>query len=218
MKKLLLLLPVFALVWSCTGGEQGGSGTSSAELKTFIDSASYAQGMMMGKQIKDFQGDAGEVLINSAALKAGMDQALAGKEGIFLQAASAINEAAGAKFLAENATKDGVVTTESGLQYKVVRAGTGASPTASDKVEVNYEGRLLDGKIFDSSYDRGKPASFGVGGVIRGWTEVLQLMKEGAEYEVYIPAQLGYGAQGSPPDIEPGATLIFKVELLKVNP
>ena len=118
-------------------------------------------------------------------------------------------------FLAENAEKEGVQTTESGLQYKVIEEGEGDSPVAQDQVQVNYEGKLLDGTVFDSSYERGKPATFGVSQVIKGWTEGLQLMKEGAKYEFYIPAGLAYGQRGSG-KIGPGETLIFTVELLDI--
>ena len=119
-------------------------------------------------------------------------------------------------YLAENAKKEGVQTTESGLQYKVIEEGSGESPAETDQVQVNYEGKLLDGTVFDSSYERQKPATFGVNQVISGWTEGLQLMKEGAKYEFYIPADLAYGQRGSGPKIGPGETLIFTVELLDV--
>ncbi|NOZ34342.1 MAG: FKBP-type peptidyl-prolyl cis-trans isomerase [Chlorobi bacterium] len=127
------------------------------------------------------------------------------------------NLEAGKKFLADNANKDGVITTKSGLQYKVLKKGSGKTPTISDKVRVNYEGKLLDGTVFDSSYKRKKPAEFGVTQVIKGWTEALQLMKEGSEYELYVPYDLAYGdrAAGS---IKPFSTLIFKVKLIKVLP
>lgn len=123
------------------------------------------------------------------------------------------NLAASEKFLAENAKKEGVQTTASGLQYKVLKEGSGASPKASDEVAVHYEGRLLDGTVFDSSYERGKPAVFPVDGVIPGWTEALQLMKPGGSYELYIPPELAYGEIGNP-SIEPNSLLIFKVDLL----
>ncbi len=125
------------------------------------------------------------------------------------------NIAEGEKFLAANKKKKGVVTTKSGLQYKVIRKGKGASPKATDKVRVQYRGRLIDGTEFDSSYKRNKPAEFGLSQVIKGWTEGLQLMKTGAKYEFYIPANLAYGSNG-PPMIGPEKTLIFDVELLKV--
>jgi len=126
------------------------------------------------------------------------------------------NKAAGTAFLAENAKKEGVKQTESGLQYKVIKAGTGKSPKATDVVEVNYEGKLLDGTVFDSSYERGEPIEFPLNQVIAGWTEGLQLMKEGGKYEFYIPADIAYGEAGNA-GIEPNSTLIFTVELLKVK-
>lgn len=123
----------------------------------------------------------------------------------------------GKEFLAANGTKDGIKTTESGLQYKVLLEGTGKSPKATDRVTVHYEGSLIDGTVFDSSYKRGEPIDFGLNQVIRGWTEGLQLMKEGAKYKFFIPSDLAYGPQGSPGAIPPNATLIFKVELIRVN-
>lgn len=123
------------------------------------------------------------------------------------------NKEAGEKYLAENAKKDGVKTTESGLQYKVVTEGTGESPKATDIVKVNYEGKLIDGTVFDSSYERGEPVEFPLNQVIPGWTEGVQLMKKGGKYEFYIPADLAYGEAGNA-GIEPNSTLIFTVELL----
>lgn len=129
---------------------------------------------------------------------------------------SAANLEEGAAFLKENATKEGVVTTESGLQYRVITPGKGAKPTAESTVEVHYAGRLLDGTEFDSSIKRGVPVKFGVTQVIPGWTEALQLMSEGSKWELYIPADLGYGAGGQGP-IGPNAVLIFEVELLSAD-
>jgi len=123
----------------------------------------------------------------------------------------------GKKFLEENANKEGVQTTDSGLQYKVITEGTGAQPTAESVVEVDYKGTLIDGTEFDSSYKNGKPVQFPVGGVIKGWTEALQLMKEGAKWELYIPSELAYGPGGAGGLIGPNATLIFEVELHKAN-
>ena len=120
-------------------------------------------------------------------------------------------------YLKKNANKDGVQVTKTGLQYRVLKPGTGKQPTKADTVTVHYKGTLIDGTQFDSSYDRGQPASFGVTQVIPGWTEGLQLMKEGAKYEFVIPSSLGYGTLGAGESIPPGATLIFEVELLKVN-
>lgn len=128
------------------------------------------------------------------------------------------NEEEGKKFLDENAKKEGVVVSaKSGLQYKVVKEGTGKSPTATDKVTVHYRGTLLDGSEFDSSYSRGQPATFAVNGVIKGWTEALQMMKEGAKWQLFIPSHLAYGQHGAGGKIGPNATLIFDVELLSVG-
>ena len=122
-----------------------------------------------------------------------------------------------AAYLAQNAQKEGVVVTESGLQYRVLTEGTGASPSASDTVEVHYKGTLVDGSQFDSSYDRGETIEFPLNRVIKGWTEGVQLMREGATYEFVIPAELGYGARGAGGVIPPNATLIFQVELIAVK-
>ncbi len=120
-------------------------------------------------------------------------------------------------YLNENAAKDGVTVTASGLQYRVLREGAGASPAASDTVEVHYKGTLIDGTQFDSSFDRGKTIEFPLNGVIPGWTEGVQLMKEGARYEFVIPSQLAYGDRGIPGVIPGGATLIFEVELVSIR-
>ncbi len=125
------------------------------------------------------------------------------------------NKEAGEKFLTENKAKEGIKTTESGLQYEVVKEGTGAKPTASDVVKVHYSGKLIDGTEFDSSYERNEPATFGVGQVIQGWIEGLQLMTVGSKYKLYIPYNLGYGAQGTS-NIPPFSTLVFEVELLEI--
>src|SRR4051812_43401151 len=124
------------------------------------------------------------------------------------------SKAAGQKYLAENAKKPGVVVRPSGLQYKVIREGTGASPKKSDTVTTHYRGTLINGSEFDSSYSRNEPASFGVGQVIAGWTEALQLMKVGSKWELYIPSSLAYGQHGAGGVIGPDETLIFEVELL----
>ena len=127
------------------------------------------------------------------------------------------NKAAGEKFLADNAKVAGVVATASGLQYLVFNEGTGAAPKATDNVTVHYKGTTIDGKEFDSSYGRGAPATFPLNRVIAGWTEGLQLMKEGAKYRFFIPSNLAYGERGAGRDIGPNAALIFDVELIKVN-
>ena len=120
-------------------------------------------------------------------------------------------------FLAKNAEKDGIIERPSGLQYRVIRAGTGARPGSRDRVTVNYRGTLIDGTEFDSSYKRGQPASFKLNQVIKGWTEALALMQEGAKWELFIPPELAYGERGSGQTIGPDEALIFEVELLKVN-
>lgn len=127
------------------------------------------------------------------------------------------NVADGEAFLEINRTKDGVVTLTSGLQYREVKTGSGKSPKASDKVTTHYKGTLIDGTVFDSSYDRGEPATFPVNGVIAGWTEALQLMKEGSVWELVIPANLAYGTRGAGAKIGPNATLVFTVELINVH-
>ena len=127
------------------------------------------------------------------------------------------NRDAGEKFLAENKTKEGVVTLPSGLQYKIITAGTGEKPTSADKVTVDYEGRLIDGTVFDSSYKRGKPTTFGVTQVIKGWTEALQLMPVGSKWELYIPYQLAYGDRDTGKEIKPYSALVFTVELKDIE-
>jgi FKBP-type peptidyl-prolyl cis-trans isomerase FklB len=130
-----------------------------------------------------------------------------------------VNHRAAAKFLAENAKKPDIVTTASGLQYKVISPGSGDSPKGSDEVVVNYRGSLLDGTEFDSSYKRGQPATFPVGAVIPGWTEALQLMKPGAKYQLWVPPQLAYDMRVNPgAPIPPGSMLVFDVELLSIKP
>lgn len=135
------------------------------------------------------------------------EQAVAAEENLKLAEA----------FLAENATKEGVVTLDSGMQYKVLVAADGAKPLATDRVTVNYEGRLTDGTVFDSSYERNQPATFPLNGVISGWTEALQLMSPGAKWQLYIPPQLAYGERAVGDKIEPNSTLIFDVELLSIG-
>lgn len=127
------------------------------------------------------------------------------------------NQKEGEEFLAANSNKDGFVTTESGLQYKVVKKGNGPKPTPTDKVTVHYKGSFINGEAFDSSYDRNEPTTFPVNGVIKGWQEALQLMSPGAKYELVIPYNLAYGERGKAPVIEPYQTLLFEVELIKIS-
>ncbi len=134
-----------------------------------------------------------------------------------MQEAGAANKTEGEAFLAANKSKDGVVTLPSGLQYKILTAGAGPKPTASDSVVCNYRGTLINGTEFDSSYKRGQPATFGVGQVIKGWTEALQLMPVGSKWQLFIPSSLAYGERGAGTEIGPNATLIFEVELLSIQ-
>ncbi|WP_459188543.1 FKBP-type peptidyl-prolyl cis-trans isomerase [Parabacteroides sp. APC149_11_2_Y6] len=206
----------------------------SASLKTAADSVSYAIGISTGAGYKDnlktLPGDPANVddLIagftqaikgDSAAMKMTPQAAQAYIQTYFMEASARDakkNKEEGEKFLAENKGKKGVITTESGLQYQVEKEGTGAKPTAEDKVKVHYTGTLLDGTKFDSSVDRGEPAEFGVGQVIKGWTEVLQLMPVGSKYIIWVPSELAYGERGAQPDIKPNSVLKFEVELLDI--
>jgi len=205
------------------------------ELKTERERLSYALGVEMGNNLEKQGLD-----IDAGLLARGITDALTGgtlllgeaeareivmafqkqlmaRQQEAQKAASAKSRAEGDAFLVANAGKPGVVSLPSGLQYKVIVPGSGASPKASDTVSVHYRGRLVDGTEFDSSYKRNEPTSFPVGGVIPGWTEALQLMKVGAKWELYIPAALGYGDRGAAGVIPPGATLIFEVELLAIK-
>jgi FKBP-type peptidyl-prolyl cis-trans isomerase FklB len=134
-----------------------------------------------------------------------------------MQLAGDANKKEGDAFLAANKTKEGVVTLPSGLQYKILTTGTGPKPTAADSVVCNYKGTLINGKEFDASSKHGGPATFPVGGVIKGWTEALQLMPVGSKWQLFVPADLAYGQRGAGGDIGPGATLIFEVELLSIK-
>ena len=206
----------------------------SASLKTGIDSASYAIGVNTGagykenlKTLPGGEANVDDLIVgfidaikgDTAALKMNPEAAQAFLQKYFVEAqAKESNKAKeeGEKFLSENKTKSDVITTDSGLQYQVVTEGTGAKPTADDKVKVHYTGTLLDGKVFDSSVERGEAAEFGVGQVIKGWTEGLQIMPVGSKYIFWIPAELAYGEQGAGADIKPNSTLKFEVELLEI--
>jgi FKBP-type peptidyl-prolyl cis-trans isomerase len=135
-----------------------------------------------------------------------------------MKQAGETNKKEGQEFLIANKTKEGVVTLPSGLQYKILTEGTGPKPTAAESVSCNYRGTLINGKEFDSSYKRGQPATFPVNGVIKGWTEALQLMPVGSKWQLFIPSELAYGERGAGADIGPGSTLIFEVELLSIQP
>jgi len=211
------------------------SDTANVQLETDQQKASYGVGLGMGRQLQPAADH-----LDMTALRAGIEDAIADREQRVtdedLQAAmQAFNEAIqaemmaeaeaegqknaadGEAFLAENGAREGVVTTESGLQYEVLRDGDGATPGPTDRVTIHYRGTLIDGTEFDSSYSRGNPSTFSLGGVIDGFSEGLQLMPVGSQYRLYIPGHMGYGLQGSAPDIGPNATLIFEVELLEVS-
>ena len=201
-----------------------------------MDKFSYALGLGIGQQLKQM-GLKGKLVINDFAasitdvlednqLQVSHQEGQQIVNAFFRELEQKQNEAKaaagkaakeeGAKFLAENAKKEGVTVTKSGLQYEVLTEGTGKQPKATDTVRCHYEGRLLDGTIFDSSYKRNAPADFGLQQVIAGWTEGVQLMSEGAKFRFYIPYMLAYGEGGAGASIPPFATLIFDVELIKV--
>src|SRR5450432_3956034 len=204
-------------------------------LKTQKDKVSYAIGLNIGKSFRKDSVD-----VNSAVFARGVKDAITGAKPLLTdeelkavftelqaelkkrqddvtRAAGETNQKAGETFLAENKTKDGVVALPSGLQYKIITAGTGPKPAETDSVVCNYRGTLLDGTEFDSSYKRGQPATFPVNGVIKGWTEALQLMPVGSKWQLFVPADLAYGDRGAGADIGPGATLIFEVELMSIQ-
>jgi FKBP-type peptidyl-prolyl cis-trans isomerase len=212
------------------------SAEQATELTTETQKLSYALGLDLGNYFKTLGED-----FDLAIVSQGIDDSYNGKKALMtaeeaqkvqqqfatrqqekqLQKVTAMteaNKAAAKKFLDENKGKDGVKTTASGLQYKVVKQSKGEKPKATDTVKVHYRGKLLDGTEFDSSYKRNQPAEFGIDQVIPGWTEALQLMEVGSTYELYIPPELAYGDRGAPPVIEPGSMLIFEVELLGVTP
>ena len=193
-----------------------------------MDKVSYALGMSIGHQLQQMNAtelnidDFAKAIKDVFAAKAQMTDAEAqtAVQTFFQQKAEEQAQAAkaeGENFLAENAKKPGVKTLPSGLQYQVLREGNGRKPTATDEVECHYEGTLINGQVFDSSYRRGETATFGLNQVIKGWTEGLQLMQEGAKYRFFIPYNLAYGEQGAGQAIPPYAALIFDVELIKVK-
>ena len=174
---------------------------------------------MLARGLKDRYGGGKTLLTEDEARKtiADFQQALRAKQAETMKKLAEKNKVDGEKFLAENAKKEGVKTLPSGLQYKEITHGTGKSPKTTDTVTTHYRGTLIDGTEFDSSYKRGEPASFPVSGVIAGWTEALQLMKEGSKWQLFVPPSLAYGERGAGRDIGPNATLLFEVELISVK-
>lgn len=229
MRKSIIygLAGILALSASC---QQNGK---SVKLESNIDSVSYAIGVLVGSNnLKQLETAPGGADINKEAMASAFRLASMGEEAVLTEeqanelvrkffesagereAQKALEE--GNKFLETNKAREGVTTTASGLQYEVITAGTGALPLATDQVRVHYHGTLIDGKVFDSSVDRGEPVVFGVNQVIPGWTEALQLMPVGSKWKIYLPSEIGYGERGAGGDIGPNSVLIFEVELLEI--
>lgn len=233
MKRIALITVTFALLANTQAAEE------KLQLTQPKDKVSYSLGMNIGNTYKR-QGLQPGVDVELAPLFQGIKDALTGTNFLITEAegrevmmafqkdlrakqeqrrkeAGEKGKKDGEAFLAQNKTKPGVVTLPSGLQYKVLKDGQGASPKSNDVVTVHYRGKLLDGTEFDSSYQRGQPATFGVGGVIKGWTEALQIMKPGAKWELFVPSGLAYGESGRGATIPPNTLLNFEVELLSVK-
>src|SRR5947209_8214333 len=225
MKHFTLIFAALSLALPVFGQEK------SPQLKDQKDKVSYSIGLNIG-----FNLGRQNVQVNPDVLAAGIKDAIAGKPQLNAdqikeimatfekdmeqkqKAAGEKNASEGAKFLEENKKKEGVKATASGLQYKAIKEGTGPQPKETDTVTVNYRGTLINGTEFDSSYKRGQPATFPLNGVIKGWTEGLQLMKVGSKYQFFVPPNLAYGERSVGPDIAPNSTLIFEVELLDAKP
>jgi FKBP-type peptidyl-prolyl cis-trans isomerase len=210
-------------------------GQSPLVLKTDKDKVSYALGMNLGANLKRDSVDidtaifvralkdtvaGGKTLLTESEARAALTQlqaAVRGKQMEKMKLAGDANKKEGDSFLAANKTKEGIVTLPSGLEYKILTQGTGPKPAATDTVVCNYRGTLINGTEFDSSYKRGQPATFPVSGVIKGWTEALQLMPVGSKWQLFLPAELAYGERGPSPEIGPNSTLVFEVELLSIQ-
>jgi len=224
MKNKLFIFGIAATLVACNQENY-----TNAELTTQMDSVSYSLGISVANNLKN----SGFESIETDAMSSAFNDVFSGKEERITEEDAnlliqeyflALSEkksqeatAEGSSFLVENAKKEGVITTSSGLQYEIITNGTGATPTETDQVTVHYHGTLIDGTVFDSSVDRGQPATFPVNGVIPGWVEALQLMNVGSKYKLYIPSDLAYGERGAGGSIGPNATLIFEVELLSIN-
>lgn len=210
-----------------TPAKKPAAAVSTPIMKNALDSFSYALGLSMAgfykeqgiseintalvtKALKDIQ--AGKPMLDDAQINNCIISYMQLKKG----ESAAPYKKEGQAFLEANKQKQGVVTLPSGLQYKIIKEGTGPKPAAGDKVKVHYQGSLINGKVFDSSIERGEPVTFGVSEVIPGWTEALQLMPVGSKWQLFIPSELGYGDAGAGNDIKPGSTLLFDVELLEI--
>jgi FKBP-type peptidyl-prolyl cis-trans isomerase len=219
-----------------SGGVAGARTTTPLMLKTDKDKESYALGMNVGKSLKKDGVD-----IDPKIVARGIADTLAGGKTVLtdeearaalvtlqgdvrkrqtaeLEVLGRANKQEGDAFLAANKAQQGVITLPDGLQYKILREGDGPKPTAADSVVCNYRGTLLNNKEFDSSYKRGQPATFPVSGVIKGWTEALELMPVGSKWQIVVPPELAYGARGAGADIGPNSTLVFEIELLSIQP
>lgn len=226
-KSLIILtgLSMFAFT-ACNGQKKS---EKSATMKTQIDTVSYSLGVNIGTNLKS-QGfgdvnlatmlKAMEDVMGSKTLAINEEDANMHIQNYFttlMEKKSEEGKKKGQEFLAANAKKAGVTTTASGLQYEVIKMGDGAKPAATDKVTVHYHGTLIDGTVFDSSVERGQPATFPLNGVIAGWTEALQLMPVGSKFRIFLPSELAYGERGAGQMIGPHSTLIFEVELLSID-
>lgn len=227
--KLIIAVLAVGVLAACSNKDKTEENSKSMKIENEIDSLSYSLGVNIASSMKT----QGVEKINTAALSKAMDDVFASGElaigeeaanGLIqayfskLQAAKAEEiSAPGKAFLEANKKKEGVVELPSGLQYRIIKEGNGPKPTLTDKVKTHYHGTTIDGKVFDSSVERGEPISFPVTGVIKGWTEALQLMPVGSKWELVIPYDLAYGERGSGPKIGPYATLIFEVELLGIE-
>ncbi len=228
MRTLIAVLGIILLANTAFAGE-------AVVLKTERDKISYGIGMDIGENMKrqsiDIDADklaqgikdvfsGGKLLLTEEEFRNTMEnfrKDMMAKQKMQMQEVSDKNKKEGETFLAENKKKEGVITLPSGLQYKVIKAGDGNLPKATDTVTVHYKGTLIDGTEFDSSYGRGEPATFPVNGVIPGWTEALQLMKAGSKWQLFIPSNLAYGDRGAGGKIGPNSTLVFDVELLSIK-
>lgn len=221
---------------SKSGQTSAGQAQAALALNTPKDKLSYSIGMNIGKSLKKDDVDVdpaillrgikdvlggGNLLMNdqeAQSILTNLQTDLRKKQEQEIQQVAETNKKEGDAFLAANKVKDGVVALPSGLQYKILQEGTGPKPTAADTVTVNYRGTLINGTEFDSSFKRGQPASFPVGGIIKGWTEALLLMPVGSKWQLFIPADLAYGSRQAGPTIGPNSTLVFEVELLSIQP
>ena len=227
--RVLSIFAVFAILLTALNAEGG------TDLKTDKEKLSYALGMDIGgsmksqsidinpdifaKGVKDVVED-NKALLTNEEFQATMEkfqQKMVAKQADQAEIIAETNKAEGDQFLAENRKKEGVITTDSGLQYIVIEEGSGDSPKADDTVSVHYKGELINGTEFDNSYKRNQPATFPVSGVIPGWTEALQLMKVGAKWKVFLPSDIAYGERGAGQQVGPNSTLIFEVELISIN-